>query len=128
KRSREAYCEGDVLSHQVVGGLVMAPANVPPGDQAQAEAAAWLVRLQSDERRAEDIAGFQTWTAADPSHAVAFEAVSGTWDITGGIPRDMRGLVRTRSVSRRRAVLAVASAVFAAGAGAVYLRVARGHS
>ena len=106
----------------------MSPAIVPPGDQAQAEAAAWLVRLQSDERRAEDIAGFQTWTAADPSHAAAFEAVSATWDITGGIPRDMRGSVRPPSVSRRCAVLAAAGAVLAAGAGAVYLRATRGNS
>ena len=103
----------------------MSRAISPPSDQVQAEAAAWLVRLQRDERPVEDVRAFQAWVAADPSHAVAFEAVNGTWDIAGGIPRDMRGQYRIRSVSRRRAVLTAASAVIAVAAGATYLRLSK---
>jgi len=106
----------------MVGGLVMSSIHRPPSEQVQAEAAAWLVCLQRDERRDGDIAAFQTWVGADPSHAVAFEAVSGTWDITGGLPRDMRGAYRIASLSRRHAVLAAASAAIAVGAGVTYLR------
>jgi transmembrane sensor len=104
----------------MVGGLVMSLAS--PNDQVLAEAAAWLVRLQSEARSAADVAAFQAWTAADASHAVAFEAVSGTWDITGGIPRDMRGPERAHPVSRRRALVAAGGAVVAVGAGITYLR------
>src|SRR5471030_2560363 len=106
----------------MVGGLVMSPAGAPPSDQVLAEAAAWLVRLQSEARSAADVAAFQAWAAADPSHGAAFEAVSGTWDITGGIPRDMRGRERAHPVSRRRALVAAGGAVLAVGAGIGYLR------
>ena len=99
---------------------------LPPSDEVQAEAAAWLVRLRRDQRPDRDVAAFQTWVAADPSHATAFEAVSGTWDITGGLPRDMHGSTSPiSSVSRRHAVLAAASAVLAVGAGAAYFRLAK---
>jgi transmembrane sensor len=106
----------------MVGGVVMSPVILPPSDQVQAEAAAWLVRLQNDARSAADVAAFQAWVAADPSHAVAFEAVSGTWDITGGIPRDMRGQKRAHPVSRRRALVAAGGAAIVVGAGISYWR------
>jgi transmembrane sensor len=112
----------------MVGGLVMPPVIRPPSDEVQAEAAAWLVRLQHDKRQDRDVAAFQAWAAADPSHAMAFEAVSGTWDIIGGLPRDMRGTSRVASVNRRHAVLAAASAVIAIGAGAAYLRLTQSKS
>ena len=99
---------------------------LPPSDEVQAEAAAWLVRLRRDQRQDRDVAAFQAWVAADPSHAMAFEAINGTWDIAGGLPRDMRGSTSPiSSVSRRRAVLAAASAVLAVGAGAAYFRLAK---
>jgi transmembrane sensor len=97
----------------------------PPSEQVQAEAAVWLVRLQRDGRGDGDIAAFQAWVGADPSHAVAFEAVSETWDITGGFPRAMGGTYRVPSVSRRQAVLAAAGVVIAVGAGVTYLRAAK---
>jgi transmembrane sensor len=107
----------------MVGGLVMSPAIASPGDQVLAEATAWLVRLQNDARSAADVAAFQAWVAADSSHGVAFEAVSGTWDITGGIPRDMRGQKRAHPVvSRRRALVAAGGAAVAVGAGITYWR------
>jgi transmembrane sensor len=112
----------------MVGGLVTSSVIHPPSDEVQAEAAAWLVRLQRDNRRDGDVAAFQAWVAAAPSHAMAFEAVSGTWDIIGGLPRDMRGPSRISSVSRRHAVLTAASAVIAVGAGAAYLRLTKANA
>jgi transmembrane sensor len=106
----------------MVGGLVMPSVLVPPSDQVLAEAVAWLVRLQNDERSAADVAAFQAWTAADPSHATAFEAVSGTWDVTGGIPHDMRGRMPAHPVTRRRALVAAAGAAVAATGGIAWLR------
>ncbi len=97
----------------------------PPSDEVQAEAAAWLVRLQHDERDDSDVAAFQAWAAADPSHAMAFEAVSGVWDILGGLPRDMWGRSQVSSVNRRHAILAAAGAVIAVGSGAAYLRLTK---
>ncbi len=70
-----------------------------PSDDVQA--ATWLVRLR---REAEERA-FQD-PAADASHAVAFEAVSTTWDMTGALPRDLRGSSRHPHVASRRKVMA----------------------
>jgi transmembrane sensor len=89
-----------------------------PSDQIQAEAVAWLIRLQRDQRGVGDNAAFRAWVAADPDHAVAFEAVSGTWDITGGLPRDMRGAVPVPPTSNRRRVMAGGVAMLA-GASAI---------
>jgi len=93
----------------------------PPSEQIQAEAVAWLIRLQRDQRGAGDNAAFRAWVAADPDHAVAFEAVSENWDITGGLPRDLRGAVLAPSTSNRanrRKVMAGGVAMLA-GAGAL---------
>jgi transmembrane sensor len=103
-------------------GLVMAPHVITPSELVQAEAAAWLVRLQSDRRSAADEENFQTWTTADPSHAMAFEAVSGTWDITGALPREMRGRAPANPVTRRRALITTAGVAIVAGSGFAWLR------
>ena len=107
----------------MVGGVVMPSVLGPPSDQALAEAAAWLVRLQNDERSAADVAAFQAWTAVDPSHATAFEAVSGTWDIIGALPHDMRGRMPTHPlVTRRRALVTAAGAAVAVAGATAWLR------
>jgi transmembrane sensor len=87
-----------------------------PSDDVQAEAATWLVRLQREARSGADERAFQDWLAADASHAVAFEAVSTTWDMTGALPRDLRGSSRHPHVASRRKVMAGAAAVLAGGA------------
>jgi transmembrane sensor len=87
-----------------------------PSETVQAEAAAWLVRLQSDRRVPADTRAFQAWVAEDESHAAAFEAASMVWDVTGGLSRDLRGgapVGRTRR--SRRAVVAGGGALLAAG-------------
>jgi len=89
--------------------------SIPP-DDVQAEAALWLVRLQSDTRTEAHVAAFHHWLSADASHAVAFEAVNSTWDISGRLPRDLRGTVSRPAVSNRRKVMAGAATLLA-GAG-----------
>lgn len=82
------------------------PAGLIPSEQVQAEAAVWLVRLQDSNRTPNDEDAFRDWLAADPMHATAFEAVSTAWDITGGLPRDLRGSGLARAQPTRRRVMA----------------------
>lgn len=55
-------------------------------DVVLAEAAAWLVRLQSAERTPALKAAFDAWIA-DPAHARAFERATETWEIIPGAAR-----------------------------------------
>src|SRR5690242_1937195 len=90
----------------MVGRMVMRI----PSEQTQAEAASWLVKLQDFSHSASEEDAFRDWLAADPMHAAAFEAVSTTWDITGGLPRDLRGARRTPAQPSRRRVMAGSAA------------------
>ena len=94
----------------------MSSSPIPP-DEVQAEAALWLVRLQSDTRTEAQVAAFRQWLSADDAHAVAFEAVNSTWEISAALPRDLRGTVHAAAVGNRRKVMAGAAAMIA-GAGA----------
>jgi transmembrane sensor len=78
------------------------------GDTVKAESAAWLARLRADDRSPEDERAFHDWLGADPSHAVAFEAVSATWEASSRLARDLRGRDhgRTRPAHSRREMLA----------------------
>jgi transmembrane sensor len=98
----------------MVGGVVMA-ARTPPNELVQAEAAAWLVRLQRDDRGEADENAFRSWLAADMSHAIAFEAVSEAWDVTGVLQRDLRGSDHRARTSSRRSILAGAAVLVTAG-------------
>ena len=82
----------------------------------QAEAAVWLARVRNGRRTEGDENAFRAWLAADPMHAVAFEAVSTTWDITGGLTNDLRGSRSERPQPSRRRVMA-ATAVALGGLG-----------
>ena len=103
----------------------MSPSVRAPSDQVQAEAVTWLIRLQREERGAGDNAAFRAWVAADPDHALAFEAVSGTWDIAAGLPRDLRGPVPVSSASNRRRVMAAGVAILAGGGALTFWRSAQ---
>ena len=88
---------------------------IPP--EIRAEAAAWLARLRSDDKSASDERAFQAWLAADPLHAAAFEVVTEVWEEVGAAwPAPMRPVVQPPAVTRRRALLATAGSVVAAGA------------
>jgi transmembrane sensor len=50
-----------------------------------AQAAAWLARLQSDARTPGDEAAFRAWLASDPLHQAAFDRATLVFDIAGGL-------------------------------------------
>jgi len=80
--------------------------------RAQAEAAAWIALLHSDERNEEVEAGLIRWIAADPLHTKAWEAATDIWNETGGLPRRIpqaRALCRGTGRAYLRPVLAIAA-------------------
>jgi len=81
--------------------------------EVRAEAAAWLARLRSDERRPEDEAGFRAWLAESNAHRQAFDTLNTVWEAAGALPRMPR---RAKAQADRRMVLASAMALVA-GAG-----------
>jgi transmembrane sensor len=80
----------------------------------RAQAAAWLARLHSDAHTPEDQAGFQAWLAEDSRHSAAFEAITATWDLVGGVQlaRPMRAV----SVGPSRRGLLIGGGLAAASA------------
>jgi transmembrane sensor len=48
----------------------------------------WFVRLLDDEVTSDEIAQWQSWLAADPAHAEAFEKVSAAWNLGGAATTD----------------------------------------
>ncbi|HYG28230.1 MAG TPA: FecR domain-containing protein [Caulobacteraceae bacterium] len=81
----------------------------------RAEAAAWLARLRSDERTANDEAGFRAWLAESEAHRQAFDALNTVWEAAGALPRQPR---RQPARADRRLVLASGLAA-ACGLGSV---------
>ncbi len=91
-------------------------AGIPPATKA--EAAAWLARLHADDRTRADEEAFAAWLAARPENAVAFEAVTNTWDLTGALSADLVAEVPMPPVAlRRRGFLVGLGTLVAAGAG-----------
>ena len=90
----------------------------------RAEAAAWLARLRSEERTADDERGFRTWLAESENHRVAFEATNAVFDMAGAADRRaFPELDTTRRVNRRHVLRAGVGFVAASLTGVViYLR------
>ncbi len=84
--------------------------------EAKAEAATWLARLHAGDRSPADESAFQAWLAADRAHTAAFEAVTTTWEIAGGL-RELRSKGPPQMPVRRRAVLAGIGALAASMVG-----------
>lgn len=82
--------------------------------EVRAQAAAWLARLRSEERRPEDEAGFRAWLAESEVHRQAFDGINTVWEAAGALPR----MPRRRPVESRRAVMASLAALVV-GAGSV---------
>ena len=97
-----------------------------PSPQVRAEAAAWLARLRADDRDARDEGAFQTWLAASPDHAAAFEAVDRVWSEVGSF-RDLRGPVQQSRprVASRRAMLAGVGLLAVTGGSALFWKSAQ---
>jgi transmembrane sensor len=88
----------------------------------RAEAAAWLARLRSEERTADDEKGFRAWLAESEAHRAAFETTNSVFEMAGAaqrpISRPPAPRVTRRHVLRTGVTLAAASV---AGI-AIYLR------
>jgi transmembrane sensor len=88
----------------------------------RAEAAAWLARLRSEERTADDEKGFRAWLAESEAHRAAFEVTNSVFEMAGAaqrrISRTQAPRVTRRHVLRTGVTLAAASV---AGI-AIYLR------
>ena len=57
--------------------------NVSPFDEpksVQAQASAWLARLDSDQPSSQDLQAFKRWVNEDEAHIAAFKKVAATWD------------------------------------------------
>ncbi|TNE65396.1 MAG: DUF4880 domain-containing protein [Alphaproteobacteria bacterium] len=53
--------------------------DIEPEDRVAAHARAWFVRLQDDDVSVEEIAEWQAWLTADPSHSDAYTKVEALW-------------------------------------------------
>jgi transmembrane sensor len=85
----------------------------------RAEAAAWLARLRSEERTAEDEQGFRAWLAESEAHRAAFEVTNGIFEMAGAAQvRVARSQVR--HVSRRHVLRTGAGLAAASVAGVVF--------
>lgn len=97
-----------------------------PAERVDAEAAAWIARLQADDRTSLTEAALQEWLRADPAHADAFERATELWAMLPGAAMcgdaraPARHAVRSRSLAGQRGVHALAAAALllvTAGAG-----------
>jgi transmembrane sensor len=90
---------------------------------ARAEAAAWLARLRSEERTAEDERGFRAWLAESPVNREAFEVTTAIFDMAGAADRGMLAAGSASNVSRRNFLRTGVGLAAASLAGmVVYLR------
>jgi transmembrane sensor len=82
-------------------------------DLALAEAAAWLVRLQTTPRTAATEAAFKAWLAEYDAHAQAFARVTQTWDILPGAVQPYASETSATPARRRprQSTVAIAAAV-----------------
>ncbi len=88
----------------------------------RAEAAAWLARLRSEERTAEDEQGFRAWLAESEAHRAAFEVTNGVFEMAGAAQGRV-ARTQVRHVSRRHVLRTGVGLAAASVAGIVfYLR------
>lgn len=92
------------------------------------DAAAWVVRMHSDQVTGADEAAFAAWLAADPAHRLAYDNLAATWQGAGQAMRDDADLRDRLNALRaeqapapsrpaRRAFVAAAVAALAVAAG-----------
>jgi len=97
---------------------------LPEDRSADAEAAAWIARLQRPDRNAELEHAFRKWLRSDPAHAAAFEQATTLWNELPGVG----GMFRERTQRRRRwPQIAAAAAVILLAGSALLLQFPRGN-
>lgn len=82
-----------------------------------AEAAAWLARLHSEERTPADLDGFQVWLDEDVRHRDTFETLTALWDASG----EAEVKPPLHEPSRRKVLAGTGAAAFAAVVGGVVM-------
>jgi transmembrane sensor len=86
--------------------MVKSPARSPA--EIDAEAAAWLARLQGPHRSRDTDAALREWLKADPAHEAAFERATEIWELLPGL--GLRPALAPAPARRqRRAVFAMAA-------------------
>lgn len=84
----------------------------------EAEAAAWLARLNGPFRSARSEAGLRRWLERDPAHEAAFERATEIWEmIPGAVPGRELMPEETAPVTRRQLMAAGIIALVLAGGG-----------
>jgi transmembrane sensor len=86
--------------------------------EVKAQAAAWLARLQSEDRTTADEAGFRAWLAQSPGHQEAFDSLTTAWEVAGGLAAEYADLLDIRPIPAHalRPSRALASLTVAGGA------------
>ena len=87
--------------------------NVSPFDEpksVQAQASAWLAKLDSDKPSSQDLQAFKRWVNEDEAHIAAFKKVAAAWDELNILTRlpsllEQKDLQRKEQKHRRRIVL-----------------------
>jgi transmembrane sensor len=88
----------------------------------RAEAAAWLARLRSEERTADDERGFRAWLAESDANRAAFEITNNVFEMAG-TPRRAVAPAQVAPVTRRHVLRTGVGLAAASVAGiAIYLR------
>lgn len=59
------------------------------------QAAAWISRLNADDRTAAVDAACQEWLAADPQHQAAFQIANRMWDDAAALPVSLAARIGT---------------------------------
>lgn len=89
-----------------------APSPEAAADAVDAQAAVWLVRVQSADGGPELRAQLQGWLDRDPAHKAAFDRASAIWDGLGSVAARRAPSVAPRVVASLAVCLAVALGVF----------------
>jgi len=65
------------------------PIHRSPSRAARAAAARWLARLNGDQPAPGDAAAFHAWLEIAPDNRAAFAAAARTWDLLGGLGKQL---------------------------------------
>lgn len=92
----------------------------------EAEAAAWLARLNGPFRSARSEAGLRQWLERDPAHQAAFERATEIWEmIPGAVPEREAVAEQAPPVSRRRMIATAAGIAVLVAVGGSYALLSR---
>jgi len=108
-------------------GKEPAAQDMEPTPAVYADAAAWIARLHGPNRSIQVEKGLRRWLTSHPTHAMAFEAMTAAWEVTGRLPQEpLPRVSRWRRKGYRdgfiRSAAAVAAVALVVAGAVVYLR------